>query len=167
MLLGAFALLLPASGVPALGYTEGGAEHAPEQLVPEFAFPGAPQDDASDVGERVTPGDDTPFEPVAEPQETALGSGEASYYGLRFSGKQTASGERFDPALLTAAHRTLPFGSRVRVTNKRNGKSVIVRINDRGPFHGGRIIDLSKAAAKQIGLLRSGRGEVELALLPD
>lgn len=167
MFLGALALLVPASGVSALGQTAASLEHAPEQLVPEFAFPGAPQAEVSDVGERVPTGDDAPFEPAAEPQETSLGSGEASYYGRRFSGKLTASGERFDPALLTAAHRTLPFGSRVKVTNKRNGKSVIVRINDRGPFYGGRIIDLSKAAAKRIGLLRSGRGQVELALLPD
>ena len=65
----------------------------------------------------------------------------------------------------TAAHRTLPFGSRVSVTNPRTGKSVVVRINDRGPFHGGRTIDLSRAAAEEIGIVNRGHGEVELALL--
>lgn len=94
-----------------------------------------------------------------------LGSGVASYYGVRFAGRSTASGEPFDPSELTAAHRTLPFGSRVRVTSKRTGKSVIVRINDRGPFHAGRVIDLSRAAADRIGIVRQGKGSVSLALL--
>ena len=94
-----------------------------------------------------------------------IGGGTASYYGARFAGRPTASGERFNPARLTAAHRTLPFGSKVRVTNKRNGKSVVVRINDRGPFSKGRVIDLSKAAASEIGLVSAGHGPVELALL--
>jgi len=87
-----------------------------------------------------------------------LGSGIASYYGKRFAGKPTASGELFDPAGLTAAHRSLPLGSKDLVSSKRTGKSVIVRINDRGPFHGGRVIDLSKAAASRIGLVRQGLG---------
>ena len=105
-------------------------------------------------------------EPVAPaPIETDLGQGEASYYGAAFAGRRTANGERFDPAQLTAAHRTLPMGSMVRVTNVRTGKSVVVRINDRGPFHGNRVIDLSKAAASEIGLIQAGRGQVQLALL--
>ncbi len=102
-------------------------------------------------------------EPVAS--ESAMGSGEASYYGTELAGNRTASGESFDPNKLTAAHRTLPLGSRVRVTNSRNGESVVVRINDRGPFHGNRVIDLSTAAARTIGLIRSGTGRVSLALL--
>lgn len=99
--------------------------------------------------------------------ETAkgLGSGAASYYAAKFHGRRTASGERFDNSALTAAHRTLPFGSKVRVTNPTNGKSVVVRINDRGPFHRGRTIDVSHAAAKQLGLIARGHGTVELALL--
>ena len=107
------------------------------------------------------------IEPVveAEPAATSLGSGVASYYGKRFHGRRTASGERFDMNGYTAAHRTLPFGSRVSVTNPRTGKSVVVRINDRGPFHGGRTIDLSRAAAEEIGIVNRGHGEVELALL--
>ena len=94
-----------------------------------------------------------------------LGSGVASYYGARFAGRPTASGELFDPSELTAAHRSLPFGSKVLVTSERTGESVIVTINDRGPFHRGRIIDLSRAAASQIGLVRQGLGSVRLALI--
>lgn len=96
-----------------------------------------------------------------------LGHGRASFYGRRFAGRPTASGERFDPQGLTAAHRTLPFGSRVRVTNPANGRSVVVRINDRGPFHSRRVIDISRAAAEEIGLVSRGVGEVELELLAD
>ena len=91
------------------------------------------------------------------------GSGMASWYGAELAGHRTASGERFDPAELTAAHRTLPLGSRVRVTYQ--GESVVVRINDRGPFAGHRVIDLSKAAAEKIGLRRAGSGRVTLAVL--
>ena len=110
---------------------------------------------------------DEPAAPAAEgfnPGRSITG-GVASYYGNELAGHRTASGERFNPGLLTAAHRTLPLGSKVRVTNPANGKSVVVRINDRGPFHGGRVIDLSKSAASQIGLVARGSGRVELALL--
>jgi rare lipoprotein A len=86
---------------------------------------------------------------------TSTQSGMASYYGSE-SGSQTASGQRFNPRAMTAAHRSLPFGTKVRVTNKRNGKSVVVTINDRGPFIRGRIIDLSTAAAGVIGMRSSG-----------
>lgn len=96
---------------------------------------------------------------------TALTGGVASYYANQFHGRRTASGERFDMAALTAAHRTLPFGAKVRVTNPANGRSVVVRINDRGPFHGGRVIDVSHAAAERLGLIGPGKGRVTLALL--
>ncbi len=86
--------------------------------------------------------------------------GEASKYAREFHGKRTASGEIHRKDALTAAHRTLPFSSYVRVTNLANGKQVVVRINDRGPFHGRRIIDLSPAAAKAIGLKGVGRVEI-------
>jgi rare lipoprotein A len=89
--------------------------------------------------------------------DAAPGCGHASWYAL---GSKTASGERMNPSMLTAAHRTLPFGTKVMVTNKRNGKSVIVRINDRGPFIRGRVIDVSKAAAKNIGMVSSGTAQV-------
>lgn len=94
-----------------------------------------------------------------------LGSGTASYYSREIAGNRTASGERCDPDALTAAHRTAPFGSKVRVTNTATGQSVIVRINDRGPFRAGRVIDLSHAAAREIGMHRTGTAKVSLALL--
>ena len=90
---------------------------------------------------------------------------EASYYGEDFAGRPTASGEIFDPELMTAAHKTLPLGSLVKVTEAVSGRSVTVRINDRGPFHGDRAIDLSEAAARQIGLIASGTGKVALRVL--
>lgn len=83
--------------------------------------------------------------------------GSASWYALT---SRTASGEMMNPAKLTAAHKTLPFGTKLKVTNKKNGRSVVVRINDRGPFIKGRIIDLSKAAASQIGMIRSGHAPI-------
>ena len=95
----------------------------------------------------------------------SLGAGIASYYGRKFHGRRTANGERFDMNAYTAAHKKLPFGSKVRVTNTRNGRSVVVRINDRGPFVRGRTIDLSRAAANEIGIISSGHGRVELALI--
>lgn len=83
-------------------------------------------------------------------------SGMASYYGNEFHGRKTANGERFDQGKLTAAHRTMPFGTRVKVTNTQNGRSVVVRINDRGPFAKGRIIDLSSSAFKSIASINAG-----------
>ena len=91
--------------------------------------------------------------------------GVASWYGPNFNGKKTASGEVFDMYALTAAHRSLPFGTLVRVTRLDNGASVVVRINDRGPFKKDRIIDLSYAAARQIGLLESGTALVRLEVV--
>lgn len=92
-------------------------------------------------------------------------SGWASWYGPGFHGNYSASGEVFNQEAMTAAHRTLPFGTRVRVTNIDNGRSVIVRINDRGPFHGDRVIDLSAGAARVIGLVSSGVAPVRLEVL--
>ena len=91
-----------------------------------------------------------------------LQHGTASWYGPGFHGRRTANGETFDTHALTAAHRTLPFGTEVEVVNPRNGKSVVVRINDRGPYAHGRIIDLSLASAKALGLSESGTGGVTL-----
>ena len=90
--------------------------------------------------------------------------GVVSWYGGSFHGRPTASGERFDSRALTMAHRTLPFGTKVRVTNLRNGRSVIVRVKDRGPFVGQRIADLSQAAAADIGMMRRGvaRARIEV-----
>ncbi len=94
-----------------------------------------------------------------------VGDGEASFYGHELAGNRTASGERFNPRALTAAHRTLPLGSKLKVTNKANGRSVVVRINDRGPFHGRRVLDVSLAAAHEIGMYRAGKATVRMELL--
>lgn len=92
-------------------------------------------------------------------------TGKASYYADHFHGRTTASGERFDRNAMTAAHRRLPFGTRVKVTNLSNQRSVTVRINDRGPFTGGRIVDLSPRAADRLGMLRSGTAPVRLEVM--
>jgi rare lipoprotein A len=105
-------------------------------------------------------------DPLAvEPSYQHVADGEASFYGRELAGNRTASGERFNPQALTAAHRTLPMGTKLRVTNKANGRSVIVRINDRGPFSGGRIIDISLAAAQEIRMIGSGKAMVRLEQL--
>jgi len=92
-------------------------------------------------------------------------SGTASWYGRYHHGKRTASGEIFDMGKLTAAHRSLAFGTRVKVTNRRNGKSVVVRITDRGPYVGKRVLDLSRAAAQNIGMVGSGTAPVTVEVL--
>jgi rare lipoprotein A len=105
------------------------------------------------------------------PQQISLGpirirlSGMASWYGPGFHGNRSASGERYNQNALTAAHRSLPFGTKVRVTNIRNGRSVVVRINDRGPYARGRIIDLSAAAARMVGVMQSGIAPVRVEVL--
>lgn len=95
-----------------------------------------------------------------------LGEGLASFYGAGLDGRPTANGERFDKDKLTAAHRTLPFGSCVHVLFIPNGRTVNVRINDRGPFVGNRIIDLSEAAARELGMIDWGVGQVKLTRCP-
>jgi rare lipoprotein A len=106
--------------------------------------------------------------PVREPGlGRPIESGMASWYGGDFHGRRTASGERYDMHEMTAAHRTLPFGTMVEVHNPRNGRSVTVRINDRGPFARNRIIDLSYAAAQALQLVGPGTAAVELYVSPD
>lgn len=101
------------------------------------------------------------------PEVVQVLEGEASWYGRKFQGRLTASGERFDMNGLTAAHRSLPFGTRVRVVNETNGRSVVVTVNDRGPYIGKRIIDLSRKAAEAIGLRSRGVAVVRLEVLDD
>lgn len=103
--------------------------------------------------------------PAAARATPGAQSGMASWYGPGFAGRRTANGEVFDPSQLTAAHRELPFNTLVKVTNETNGRSVVVRINDRGPFKGGRIIDLSRASAEAIGMVGSGVARVKLEVL--
>lgn len=92
-------------------------------------------------------------------------TGMISYYADKFHGKKTASGARFDKNAMTAAHRTLPFGTKLKVTNLKNGKSVTVTVNDRGPYAHGRILDLSEAAAREIGMLDTGTAKVRIEVL--
>jgi rare lipoprotein A len=94
-------------------------------------------------------------------------TGTASWYGPGFVGNRTSSGEVYDLSQMTAAHPTLPLGTRVRVTNLENGRSVEVRLNDRGPFAKGRIIDLSRAAAREIGLIGPGTAQVRVESIDD
>ena len=99
--------------------------------------------------------------------DTTVELGRASYYAAIHAGRRAASGEIYDPSELTAAHRTLPFGTRVRVTNLVNDRSVVVRINDRGPFRRGRIIDVSRAAARKLDFIREGLTRVRVEVLDD
>jgi rare lipoprotein A len=91
--------------------------------------------------------------------------GIASYYGGKFHGRKTANGERFDMNALTAAHKTLPLGTKVRVTHVKTGRSVVVRINDRGPFVKGRVIDLSRRAARELGMIQRGVAKVRVEVI--
>lgn len=143
---------------------------APAEVVPfaaaftDVVEPLEPEIDPLVPGDAV---DLSTFDPPVERSEVLrnLGTGVASFYGRRFHGRLTANGERFDMGAMTAAHKTLPFGSLVRVTNPRNGRAVTVRINDRGPFVRGRTIDLSRAAAQRIGMIGQGHARVELELI--
>jgi rare lipoprotein A len=108
----------------------------------------------------------TPLPVVSKPRPPAMPTvGIASWYGLVLQGHHTASGERFNPQDLTAAHRTLPFGTLVRVVDLNTGRSVVVRINDRGVLFPERVIDLSSAAAQDLGILREGIAKVRLEVL--
>jgi len=129
----------------------------PPQIPPIAKVPSSPEPDQ--------------FPPIAKipgpTQPMTVETGLASWYGPGFHGKLTASGEVFNQEKFTAAHRTLPWGSRVKVTNLANGKSVAVRINDRGPFGKGRIIDVSRAAARVLGIVGSGIATVRVESLSD
>ncbi|WP_068267526.1 septal ring lytic transglycosylase RlpA family protein [Caviibacter abscessus] len=114
--------------------------------------------------------DETKSQPVnvqtEEPEQLVhYENGKASFYGEKWNGRKTSNGEIFDTKLLTAAHKTLPFGTLVKVTNESNGKSVIVRINDRGPFIKGRVIDLTKAAFSAIDSVQKGVTKVKLEII--
>lgn len=139
------------------GLVVGGAKAASGLVVEQLAA-------ALDGQPRPEP---APEEPLDDPEVVDTFEGEASWYGDGFDGQRTASGERYDPSKLTAAHRELPFGTRVRVTNTSNDESVVVRINDRGPFVEGRVLDLSRAAAEEIGLTATGVAPVFAEVLAD
>jgi len=124
----------------------------------------APSGDASRPApeSRPPPEEPAPAPAPAHPAETGL----ASYYGQRHKGLRTASGVRYDPAALTCAHRTAPFGTRLRVTDLGTGRQVVVTVNDRGPFVRGRIVDLSLAAARKLGMVERGVARVRVERLP-
>jgi len=103
--------------------------------------------------------------PVFSQTEAATGS--ASYYGNEFQGRKTASGQKYDKRKFTAAHRTYSFGTKLKVTNLKNGKSVVVTVNDRGPYSNQRLIDLSYAAAKEIDMITAGIAQVRIDIVPD
>jgi len=129
----------------------------PREIPPTATIPSSPETDEA-----------PPLAKIPAPsQPTQVETGLASWYGRRFHGKLTASGEIFNQEKFTAAHRTFPWGSRVKVTNLANGKSVEVRINDRGPFDKGRIIDVSRAAARVLGMVGSGITTVRIEWLSD
>lgn len=158
-LLGGFALLL-----------SGSSNANPVLATKSPAIPEIPAAKSVALRNVETPGaeSETLKKPAAPDLPIAVRSvstGEASWYGPGFYGNRTANGELFRPGTLTAAHRTLPFGTKVRVTNLWNGRSAIVRINDRGPFHGRRVIDLAHGAASQLGLISSGIAQVKLEVL--
>lgn len=104
--------------------------------------------------------------PAKHRKKPRVVTGIASYYGPEFNHRRTANGERYRPGEMTAAHPTLPFGTRLRVTNLRNGRHVVVRVNDRGPYARGRVLDVSRAAARQLGFLDRGIARVKLEVLP-
>ena len=103
--------------------------------------------------------------PAKAAVSTEAGDGKVAYYGRKFAGRKTANGERFNPNAMTMAHKTLPFGTLVRVTNPKNKRSVVVRVNDRGPTNPGLVGDLSLAAAKKLNMLKSGVIEAKLEVV--
>ena len=105
--------------------------------------------------------------PRGEVERPAVETGYASYYGAEFEGRRTASGERYEGDELTAAHRTLPFGTKIRITHVASGRSVTCRVNDRGPHRKGRIVDLSHRAAEELGMIREGVCKVTLEVLEE
>lgn len=137
-------------------------------LVGLSAGPVAAQSPAASAAEASAPTASpapAPAAPAAAPAAAADMAGTAAWYGRKFAGRRTASGQRFNPAALTAAHPTLPFGTRVKVTNQANQRSVVVTINDRGPTSPGRVIDVSLAAARRLGFVRAGLTEVTLEVV--
>lgn len=151
----AFALPLPDRGAPSAVPADAEEAAAVLEAAPERGAVMAP--DVDPVGEP----------PPARPAPTETFAGSASYYADRFEGRTTASGVRFRQSELWAAHRTLPFGTRLRVTNPANGSEVEVVVVDRGPFVRGRVLDLSKAAARQLGFIRAGHTRVEVEVLDE
>lgn len=152
--------MLQTCGITALGLMLVGCASSPR-----FATRSTPPAPRSEGTTEAAKPDET--RPTRNPSGKILLTleGVASFYADDYHGRQTSNGEVFDMNDLTAAHRTFPFGTKVRVTNLENKKSVVVRVNDRGPFKEGRIIDLSLAAAKELDLIKTGTAKVKLEVL--
>ena len=136
---------------------------APAQAID---LPGAPRLQSLEEAGAQAFDDENVTAPTAGQQSfETIGQGVASYYAASFAGRRTASGDRFDPHALTCAHRSLPIGTMLRVTNLANGRSVLVRVNDRGPWTRGRILDMSRAAARDIGMIQAGKAMVRLEIV--
>ncbi len=172
----------PAAPVAAIGVVPAPRARVPTAIAgsadtdsagPAAAAPGPARRGTAEAGAEAEAG--APAAGVAEatrPPDADAATGEridglASFYARRFHGRRTASGEVYDPKAMTMAHRSLPFGTWVSVTNLGNGRSVRVRVNDRGPWTGSRLADLSMAAARQLGMLAQGVARVRLERLPD
>jgi peptidoglycan lytic transglycosylase len=122
---------------------------------------------ANALAQGAQPAPSPPPQPAAPAATPASGteSGKLAYYGRKFAGRKTASGERYNPDALTMAHKTLPFGTKVNVTNKANGKSVELRINDRGPTKGDRLGDVSLAASQKLGFGKAGTIDADIQIV--
>lgn len=155
-------LLLLMAGCTAQAHPPGDSLRANDRHPPATT---APAPSATELA--ALPQTNLPSPPPPKPTFSDSFTGRASWYGKDFHGRPTASGEPYDMAALTAAHQTLPFGSRVRVTNLANGRSVVVVINDRGPYAKNRLIDLSHAAAKRLGIIEDGVAEVRIDVLAE
>jgi rare lipoprotein A len=130
--------------------------------IKEIAEPTTPSLQWLPENSNINPAASTSGQPMLSGEGSLLAEGKASYYSSNLHGRKTASGESFNHTHFTAAHRSLPFGTNVKVINLENGKNVVVRINDRGPHLKGRIIDVSPAAAKEIGLFGNGTAKVRI-----
>jgi rare lipoprotein A len=156
------AALVMASGIAVLPVSA--ATPSPSVAIREVGVPSSGEEPFLRTPPTMTPSPQGQLQ-IATSRPGKVLNGQASWYGPGFYGNRTANGEVFRPGAFTAAHRSLPFGTRVRVTNLDNGRSTVVRINDRGPFHGGRIIDLAHGAAGELGVTASGLAQVRLEVL--
>jgi rare lipoprotein A len=141
--------------VAATAWSQGQSSPAPASTPPAAPAPAATPAPAAAAPAAAAP---APAAPPAAAKAAAGGaeSGKLAWYGRKFAGRRTASGERYDPDALTMAHKTLPFGTKVKVTNTANGKSVVLRVNDRGPTQADRVGDVSLAAAQRLGMTKAG-----------
>ena len=152
-------LLAPIDARPPADSVQPTAEHEPAQRSPRAKVEAAPMPTPA------APASSAATDVVVAEEPLLVLEGGVSWYSDALAGRRTASGEPYDPTELIAAHRALPFGTRLRVTNLANDRTVEVRVIDRGPFIGGRILDVSRSAAEQLGIVRAGHGRVRVEVL--